>query len=62
MKGMAQQERNDLICTTPRLCQNKMTPVALRGRGTTRITHLAVCCEVNHFTVFCFKLAVVFQT
>ena len=26
---------NDLICTTPRLCQNNMTPVALRGRGTT---------------------------
>ena len=27
---------DDLICTTPRLCQNNMTPVALRGRGTTR--------------------------
>ena len=26
---------NDLICTTPRLCQNNLTPVALRGRGTT---------------------------
>ena len=26
---------DDLICTTPRLCQNNMTPVALRGRGTT---------------------------
>ena len=26
---------NDLICTTPRLCQNNMTPVAVRGRGTT---------------------------
>ena len=26
---------NDLICTTPRLCQKNMTPVALRGRGTT---------------------------
>ena len=26
---------NDLICTTPRLCQNNKTPVALRGRGTT---------------------------
>ena len=26
---------HDLICTTPRLCQNNMTPVALRGRGTT---------------------------
>ena len=25
----------DLICTTPRLCQNNMTPVAVRGRGTT---------------------------
>ena len=25
----------DLICTTPRLCQNNKTPVALRGRGTT---------------------------
>ena len=25
----------DLICTTPRLCQKNMTPVALRGRGTT---------------------------
>ena len=27
--------KDDLICTTPRLCQNDMTPVALRGRGTT---------------------------
>ena len=26
---------DDLICTTPRLCQNNKTPVALRGRGTT---------------------------
>ena len=26
---------SDFICTTPRLCQNNMTPVALRGRGTT---------------------------
>ena len=26
---------DDLICTTPRLCQKNMTPVALRGRGTT---------------------------
>ena len=26
---------DDLICTTPRLCQNNMTPVTLRGRGTT---------------------------
>ena len=26
---------DDLICTTPRLCQNNMTPVAVRGRGTT---------------------------
>ena len=26
---------DDLFCTTPRLCQNNMTPVALRGRGTT---------------------------
>ena len=26
---------DDLICTTPRLCQNNMTPVALQGRGTT---------------------------
>ena len=26
---------HDLICTTPRLCQNNTTPVALRGRGTT---------------------------
>ena len=25
----------DLICTTPRLCQNNTTPVAVRGRGTT---------------------------
>ena len=29
------QADDDLICTTPRLCQNNMTPVALRGRGTT---------------------------
>ena len=28
-------EQHDLICTTPRFCQNSMTPVALRGRGTT---------------------------
>ena len=28
-------QHNDLICTTPRLCQNNMTPVAVRGRGTT---------------------------
>ena len=28
-------QANDLICTTPRLCQNNMIPVALRGRGTT---------------------------
>ena len=28
-------ELNDLFCTTPRLGQNNMTPVALRGRGTT---------------------------
>ena len=27
--------KDDLICTTPRLCQNNMTPVAVRGRGTT---------------------------
>ena len=26
---------DDLICTTPWLCQNNKTPVALRGRGTT---------------------------
>ena len=26
---------DDLICTTPRLCQNNKTPVALLGRGTT---------------------------
>ena len=26
---------HDLIGTTPRLCQSSMTPVALRGRGTT---------------------------
>ena len=29
------KELHDLICTTPRLCQKNMTPVALRGRGTT---------------------------
>ena len=29
------QDDDDLICTTPRLCQNNMTPAALRGRGTT---------------------------
>ena len=29
------KRKNDLICTTPRLCQNNKTPVALRGRGTT---------------------------
>ena len=28
-------QTNDLICTTPRLCQNNMTPAAVRGRGTT---------------------------
>ena len=28
-------QKDDLICTTPRLCQNNMTPVAVRGRGTT---------------------------
>ena len=26
---------DDLNCTTPRLCRKNMTPVALRGRGTT---------------------------
>ena len=29
------RKNHDLICTTPRLCQKNMTPVALRGRGTT---------------------------
>ena len=31
----AERSDDDLICTTPRLCQKNMTPVALRGRGTT---------------------------
>ena len=33
--NMEEWRCDDLICTTPRLCQNNMTPVALRGRGTT---------------------------
>ena len=33
--GVCSLNEHDLICTTPRHCQNNKTPVALRGRGTT---------------------------